>query len=338
MTNDLDRDALQLEFELQDKMAQISKLEDQRFRGQQAILAQRVYDVKLADLLKKDEEERTKELNKQVKAFDDALRPITEERNELDAILAGKHDQYKIEKAINDLMERNKNITRQQAEELVRGNAERQKAVDYLQQQQEKLDQLYRDIAGSFVSAIDSAFDAAVDGTKNFNEALVDLSATLLETIGKLLLFYAIGSSLKALAGGGKDDKGGILTYLAKGFGFAEGGYVTGPTNATVGEGGSDEYIVPSSKMDGAMQRWNQGMRGDAVVSGAEPTGGYGGAALAEAPTNIVVEGGVLNFNDSQYIRQDQIPSIVKQASSAGEARALRKLQMSPSARKRVGI
>jgi tape measure domain-containing protein len=337
-TNDLDRDALQLEFELQDKMAQISKLEDQRFRGQQAILAQRVYDVKLADLLKKDEEERTKELNKQVKAFDDALRPITEERNELDAILAGKHDQYKIEKAINDLMERNKNITRQQAEELVRGNAERQKAVDYLQQQQEKLDQLYRDIAGSFVSAIDSAFDAAVDGTKNFNEALVDLSATLLETIGKLLLFYAIGSSLKALAGGGKDDKGGILTYLAKGFGFAEGGYVTSPTNATVGEGGSDEYIVPSSKMDGAMQRWNQGMRGDAVVSGAEPTGGYGGAALAEAPTNIVVEGGVLNFNDSQYIRQDQIPSIVKQASSAGEARALRKLQMSPSARKRVGI
>jgi hypothetical protein len=79
-------------------------------------------------------------------------------------------------------------------------------------------------------------------------------------------------------------------------------------------------------------------MRGDAVVSGAEPTGGYGGAALAEAPTNITIEGGVLNFNDSQYIRQDQVPSIVKQASAAGEAKALRKLQMSTATRKRLGL
>ena len=37
---------------------------------------------------------------------------------------------------------------------------------------------------------------------------------------------------------------------------MAEGGYVTGPTNAIVGEGGEPEYVIPASKLDGAMQRY----------------------------------------------------------------------------------
>ena len=45
-----------------------------------------------------------------------------------------------------------------------------------------------------------------------------------------------------------------------------------------------------------------------------------------------------MQFNDSNYIRQDQIPAIVNQASRQGEARALRKLQMSPAARRKAGI
>ena len=119
---------------------------------------------------------------------------------------------------------------------------------------------------------------------------------------------------------------------------FADGGMVTRPTMGLVGEGANPEYIIPANKMGSAMSRWNSGVRGDSVVSGSEPTGGAGGVALAEAPTNIVVEGGVLNFNDSQYIRQDQVPAIVKQASAAGEAKALRKLQMSTATRKRIGL
>ena len=192
---------------------------------------------------------------------------------------------------------------------------------------------LAQSIESELGSAMSNAITGVIDGTKTAEEAFTEMFANIgkafidmaTEMIARALILQALG-----IFTGGNNVQAPSR--------FAEGGYVTGPTNALVGEGGSDEYVVPSSKMDGAMQRWNQGMRGDAVVSGAEPTGGAGGISGADSPTNIVVEGGVLNFNDSQYIRQDQIPSIVKQASSAGEARALRKLQMSPSARKRIGI
>lgn len=229
---------------------------------------------------------------------------------------------------------------------------DRNKKQAQITAQMEMEKQLYLDLANTFAGTFSSAIDAAVDSTKNFGDALVELGAQLLETIGNMLIMYGIGQALGVLGGG--DDKG-ILSFLAMGFGykppaaqgaymsggfeaFADGGMVSSPTMGLIGEGGSDEYVIPSNKMDSAMARWSAGSRGDAVVNGAEPTGGNGGVALAEAPTNITIEGGVLNFNDNQYIRQDQVPSIVKQASAAGEAQALRKLQMSTATRKRLGL
>jgi hypothetical protein len=119
---------------------------------------------------------------------------------------------------------------------------------------------------------------------------------------------------------------------------FAEGGFVTRPTKAIIGEGGSNEYVIPADKMFGAMQRYNAGARGDAVLKGASTTEQSGGVALANQPTQINISGGVMQFNDTNYIRQDQVPAIVDQASRAGEARALRKLQQSPSARRKIGM
>jgi hypothetical protein len=45
-----------------------------------------------------------------------------------------------------------------------------------------------------------------------------------------------------------------------------------------------------------------------------------------------------MQFNDTNYIRQDQVPGIIMQAGKQGEARALRRLQMSPAARRKAGI
>ena len=65
---------------------------------------------------------------------------------------------------------------------------------------------------------------------------------------------------------------------------------------------------------------------------------GGGGTAGADAPTEINISGGVMQFEGNDYIRKDQLPSIVAQASKAGEARTMRRLQMSPSSRRRVGL
>ena len=118
---------------------------------------------------------------------------------------------------------------------------------------------------------------------------------------------------------------------------FAEGGFVTGPTPAVVGEGGANEYVIPENKMGSAMARWSGGARGDSVVNGADPTGG-GGTAVATAPPQVNITGGILNFNDSHYIRADQVPSIINQASKAGEQRAMTRLKNSPSSRRKIGL
>jgi len=90
--------------------------------------------------------------------------------------------------------------------------------------------------------------------------------------------------------------------------------------------------------MSSSMDRWNSGMRGDSVINGAEPTETAGGMVGSDQPSAINIAGGVLQFNDTNYIKQDQIPTIVNQASKAGEAKALRRLQMSPATRQKLGI
>ena len=52
----------------------------------------------------------------------------------------------------------------------------------------------------------------------------------------------------------------------------------------------------------------------------------------------INITGEQLVFNERNYISQDEIPSIISQASKQGEARTLRKLRMSQNARTKIGM
>jgi tape measure domain-containing protein len=151
-------------------------------------------------------------------------------------------------------------------------------------------------------------------------------------------LFGGGGGFAGAFSSGFGSSWGGFAGALSMPLLLADGGFATGPTPAVIGEGGANEYVIPENKMNAAMARWNGGVRGEAVVSGADPTGRSGGTALAEAPPQVSITGGILNFNDSHYIRADQVPSIISQSAKQGEARALRKLQQSPGARRKVGI
>ena len=75
------------------------------------------------------------------------------------------------------------------------------------------------------------------------------------------------------------------------------------------------------------------------------PSGGRGPDGISrrysdvqEAPMQIKIEGGVTQVGGEDYIRKDQLPSIVEQASKMGEARTMRRLQMNPGARRKVGL
>lgn len=85
---------------------------------------------------------------------------------------------------------------------------------------------------------------------------------------------------------------------------FADGGMVSGPTLAMVGEGGEPEYIIPESKMARAAANYLNGARGRAVIPAfadggvAGPMGG-GGAANT---TVQITTGPVLQQDGQRYV------------------------------------
>jgi hypothetical protein len=213
---------------------------------------------------------------------------------------------------------------------------------------------LFDGMANTVADAFSSAFDAAVSGTENLGEALKGLGADLLATIGKMLIMYAIAQALGAL--GGTDGKG-VFSFLAKGFGFkgakdgaywpggfeafADGGVVTSPTMGLIGEGGEPEYVIPASKMRGAMSRYAGGARGNNVIPGSGAEGGteQGGVATMEP---IDVRYSVERINSVDYVTADQFQAgmarAAQQGAVQGERRAMRSLKNSSATRRSVGI
>ena len=138
-----------------------------------------------------------------------------------------------------------------------------------------------------------------------------------------------------AAVGNVNTDVGSFFT------GFAEGGFVTGPTRAVVGEGGEPEYIIPASKMSAAMKRYGGGARGSSVIPTSGDTSEAGGNAT---PVNgaIDVRYTVERINSVDYVTADQFQRgmalAAKQGAEQGEQRTLNRLQNASSVRRRVGL
>jgi tape measure domain-containing protein len=209
--------------------------------------------------------------------------------------------------------------------------------------------------------AFSTAFGEVITGAKSTQEALADAFKSIgqafismaLEIIAKQMTLIILQTILNALSGGGGGAMGtanknlsgtGALKSPIPGLkvgAYAEGGFVTGPTNALIGEGGESEYVIPASKMRGAMSRYAGGARGNNVIPGSGAEGGteQGGVATMEP---IDVRYSVERINSVDYVTADQFQTGMAQAAQEGakqgETRALRKLQMSSSTRRRVGI
>lgn len=107
---------------------------------------------------------------------------------------------------------------------------------------------------------------------------------------------------------------------------YADGGFVTGPTRAMVGEGGEPEYVIPASKMSEAMQRYAAGQRGSSVI----PT--------SVNPQVNVTTGPVMNMNGTNYVSQSDFLNGMQTASRRGAEMAMQMLQANNNTRRMVGI
>lgn len=126
--------------------------------------------------------------------------------------------------------------------------------------------------------------------------------------------------------------------YWSGGFqAFANGGMVTRPTLGLIGEGGEPEYVIPASKMRGAMNRYASGARGSSVIpqNGDGAMAGSGGGGGTFTLETVVI-------NNVEYATVDQVRAMGQQAASQGAQggfnKSMRTLQNSRSQRARIGL
>jgi tape measure domain-containing protein len=107
---------------------------------------------------------------------------------------------------------------------------------------------------------------------------------------------------------------------------FAEGGVVTQPTMAMVGEGGEPEYIIPASKMQEAMKRYAEGKRGNSVIPSTV------------SPQVNVTTGPVMSMNGQNYVSQRDFMSGLASASRSSVESVIGLLSSDMSVRREVGL
>ena len=206
----------------------------------------------------------------------------------------------------------------------------------------------FRDAFSGLVSGAMTGQEALAAFFKGVGDHFLDMASMM---IAKLIEIWILETVLGMVSGrvsstefvgAGKGAGGTNAWAYAPGLPkFAEGGVVTRPTMGLIGEGGEPEYVIPASKMRGAMNRYAAGARGSAVI----PTGsesGDGMTATMAAPGAIDVRYTVERINSVDYVTADQFQRGMQQAAAQGaaqgEQRTLRRLQSSNSTRKRLGI
>ena len=137
--------------------------------------------------------------------------------------------------------------------------------------------------------------------------------------------------NLQNMLRGGGDQNAGAAAY-------AQGGYVTGPTRAVIGEGGESEYVIPASKMSTAMARYASGQRGDSVIPGGNTAGAPGDMGSTSInPMINVTTGPVMNMNGSNYVSQRDFVAGMQAASRRGAEMALSAMRKNGGIRRSVG-
>ena len=226
----------------------------------------------------------------------------------------------KLEQRIRDLMKEQNGLSEEQARKQV-----------LLADADQKRLALQEQIKDVLAQGMTDAVMGLIEGTKTLGEALAGIAKQLASMFFKQA-FTSIFSGIFSEQGS-YSRAGGFKA-------FQQGGVVNQPTLGLMGEGGESEYVIPASKMDGAMSRYSAGARGGAVI----PGGSHESGTVAGSTGNTVVEytGPTLNFNGDEYVPKSAVPDIIgaatKQGAIAGKSQVLGSLRNSRSQRASLGL
>ena len=224
-------------------------------------------------------------------------------------------------------------------------------------------------LGGVAVNAVDGLTDAIVEFATTGKAAFADFARSIISDLAKIFLKAAIFKTLDVAfpglglgaADGAAFDRGGQLTK------YASGGVVNAPTffryqdggqfkNGVMGEAGPEAILPLKRGSDGklgvtlnesgmreSMSRYSRGARGGSVIpenggGGSVMDGGGGTAVAAPIDVRYTVE----RINSVDYVTADQFQQGMQQAANQGakqgEQQTLKRLQMSSSTRKRLGM
>ena len=226
----------------------------------------------------------------------------------------------KLEQRIRDLMKEQNGLSEEQARKQV-----------LLADADQKRLALQEQIKDVLAQGMTDAVMGLIEGTKTLGEALAGIAKQLASMFFKQA-FTSIFSGIFSEQGS-YSRAGGFKA-------FQQGGVVNQPTLGLMGEGGESEYVIPASKMEGAMARYSGGARGGAVI----PGGSHESGTVAGSTGNTVVEytGPTLNFNGDEYVPKSAVPDIIgaatKQGAIAGKSQVLGSLRNSRSQRASLGL
>ena len=271
-----------------------------------------------------------------------------EQRALLEAKLAGTEKEFRLQQQINEILKAAPDLDRAYVESLVRGNAALEERLKRQAEMQELFDSIGATIEGGILDSINAGIDAMVDGTKDLDEALQEIASGVLKDIGQMLIKFGLNTLFSSLGGGGGSGLGGLFGNLFR----ADGGPVSAGRPYIVGEEGP-ELVVPRNSGTVLSNRDSQAALSrysPANARSIEELAMYGGGAqgsksgflgpVAAPETTFKLETVVIN--GVEYATVDQVRKMglqaTKQGAKQGEAMTLRRLQMSPGARRRAGI
>jgi tape measure domain-containing protein len=335
-SSELERKRLQIQFDFEDRAKQISELKNAE---QQTNLTTLNDEIKRLDILKLQSEE----LKRQIEDYYKRARLTAGEA------LPGGAGAFRTDinlGPVNDAVNK--------TEELKKRFEELSDPVNMAMTGAQGIGSAFNTAFQSIITGAQSTQQALAGFFKSVGDTFVQMAT---EIIAQMVIMFAFKQLLGLFGGGGGGLFSGagpaalptgnvnrginMFSAGAPSF-FAKGGFVTGPTSALIGEGGEPEYVIPASKMRGAMSRYASGARGSSVI----PAGGEGGdmssGTATMAPAAIDVRYTVERINSVDYVTADQFQAGMQQAAAQGAERgqqlALRRLQQSPSTRRRVGI
>ena len=234
---------------------------------------------------------------------------------------------------LDDIVERKEKITKETKDAT--------KAIEEQGEAIKKVKVTKEQIADLLANEMTNAITGLIEGTKTLGDVLASVAKSLgnmLLQAGMSNLFNNLLKVPAPIAGAG--GKQGLYNRTGGFKAFQQGGVVNSPTMGLIGEGGESEYVIPASKMAGAMARYSAGARGGAVIPGG--SGDPGTVAGSSGNTIVEYTGPTLNFNGDEYVPKSAVPEIIgaaaKRGAMAGKAQAIGSLKNSRSQRASLGL